>query len=179
MADTQRSLAEIVALFADNTAGDISAQDIRDFVASIINPHRGLVVSVQAATTIAAINTWYKAAGTTIESAPTGHLMTLVGSNRIRYDGPSMRHMHIAANVSILVGNNNQTIDIGIAKNGTVLPGYASRKVGTGTDVGSVAVHADVAMSDTDYIELWVRNQTSTATITLASAYLFTMGMMH
>lgn len=34
MPDTIRSLSDILALFADNTSGDISAQDLRDFVLS-------------------------------------------------------------------------------------------------------------------------------------------------
>jgi hypothetical protein len=36
MADTQRTRAEILTLFADNTTGEISAQDLRDFVVTIM-----------------------------------------------------------------------------------------------------------------------------------------------
>lgn len=35
MTDTPRTQAELLALFADNNAGEISAQDMRDFVASV------------------------------------------------------------------------------------------------------------------------------------------------
>ena len=35
MADTIRTVTEVLALFADNTTGGISAQDLRDFVVSI------------------------------------------------------------------------------------------------------------------------------------------------
>lgn len=38
MADTVRSLASLQALLADNTAGDISAQDVRDFLVSAYQP---------------------------------------------------------------------------------------------------------------------------------------------
>ncbi len=37
MADTQRTRAAILALFADNVTGQISAQDFRDFVVTIMN----------------------------------------------------------------------------------------------------------------------------------------------
>jgi len=37
MADTPRTLAELIALLADNISGDISAQDIRDFLVSVFN----------------------------------------------------------------------------------------------------------------------------------------------
>lgn len=36
MADTQRSRAQILALFADNSTGQISEQDLRDFVVTIM-----------------------------------------------------------------------------------------------------------------------------------------------
>jgi len=36
MADTQRSISQILALFADNATGQISAQDLRDFAVSTI-----------------------------------------------------------------------------------------------------------------------------------------------
>lgn len=37
MADTQRTRAAILALFADNVTGQISPQDLRDFVVSVMN----------------------------------------------------------------------------------------------------------------------------------------------
>jgi hypothetical protein len=36
MADTSKTLAQILALFANNTSGDISPQDLRDFVVSVM-----------------------------------------------------------------------------------------------------------------------------------------------
>jgi len=38
MADTSRTLAEVKALLADNNSGEISPQDLRDMVESIVNP---------------------------------------------------------------------------------------------------------------------------------------------
>ncbi|MHA2017784.1 MAG: hypothetical protein ACTSXY_05850, partial [Promethearchaeota archaeon] len=37
MADTQRTRAQLIALFADNVTGQISAQDLRDFLVTIMN----------------------------------------------------------------------------------------------------------------------------------------------
>ena len=37
MADTRRVLSALLTLFADNTAGDISPQDMRDLVVSVVN----------------------------------------------------------------------------------------------------------------------------------------------
>lgn len=39
MAETARTSSQILSLFADNTSGDIGAQDLRDFVASVRNQY--------------------------------------------------------------------------------------------------------------------------------------------
>lgn len=41
MTDTARTVAELKALFASNSAGDIDAQDLRDLVESLANPVAG------------------------------------------------------------------------------------------------------------------------------------------
>lgn len=45
MADTQRDTASLLALLADNTSGDISPQDLRDAIASILGGYGGLTAS--------------------------------------------------------------------------------------------------------------------------------------
>ena len=45
MVDTPRTLAEIQALFADNSTKNISPQDLRDFVASIMSEYGSIYVN--------------------------------------------------------------------------------------------------------------------------------------
>ena len=85
---------------------------------------------------------------------------------------------HIAASVSFTVGANNKLISLRIVKNGTPAAADAvastqDRKVGTGADVGSTAVHADMMLTNGDYIELWVTNETDTTSVTVEHLYLF------
>lgn len=49
MPDTRRTLAELLTLYADNTAGDISAQDARDLIVSVYGA--GLEPNAQTVTT--------------------------------------------------------------------------------------------------------------------------------
>lgn len=49
MADTQRDTASILALLADNTGGDISPQDLRDAIVSILGGYGGLTADGSAA----------------------------------------------------------------------------------------------------------------------------------
>lgn len=49
MPDTERNLTALLALYADNTTGDISPQDLRDGIVSILGGYGGLkITSAQA-----------------------------------------------------------------------------------------------------------------------------------
>lgn len=45
MTDTPRTIADLQALFADNTSGDISAQDLRDFLVTVVNYLDGVLMA--------------------------------------------------------------------------------------------------------------------------------------
>lgn len=177
MADTARIKSALAALFADNTAGAISPQDLRDFLETMHPSFGGLYFSTPAATTCTLAGTFYKAAGTTTVTAVNRCSHT---DNRITYTGDPSIHMHIAASMSFTTSGTNDIISVCISKNGTPQTGSeARRKVGTGTDVGSTALHWDVMMSTNDYLEVWVSNEDSAGTtVTLQNCYLFGLGMM-
>lgn len=173
---TQRSYAEILALFPNNTSGDISEQDLRDYVDSVKPPFGSLSIDTPAATTIVTPGTFVKAAGSTI--AGGSYLMTPDTSGRITYNGASDRHFHIVASVSMTCAANNQTAALRIAKNGvTIAASQLRRQIATGADIGSTALHADTTLSTDDYLELYLTNQTSTGTITVQDFYFYCMGM--
>lgn len=174
---TQRSYAELIALYADNTTGDISPQDLRDFVDSVRAPHASLSISASAETTINVIDQYEKVAGTTVAGAHS-HLMTANTAGRITYNGTSDRHFHMVASIAMTSAANNQTIAFRLAKNGTTLADtMIERRVGTGTDIGALAIHGDTVLSTNDYIELYVTNETSTANVTINDLYMFAMGV--
>jgi hypothetical protein len=176
MVDTVRSLSALQALFADNGTGDISAQDLRDFLLSMKPPWGSFYRNVASATSVAATNTYYKAAGTS--TAGSLYLMDHPSDGRLRYTGTPDHHFHIATTVSFTTAGSNETIGLKIAKNGTVIDStVARRRVGSGTDIGSTALHADVILSTNDYLELFVANETNTSNITVDELYFFAMGM--
>lgn len=118
------------------------------------------------ATVIATIGVAVKAAGTTT-SAPISQRFTNT-ANRATYDGAIQRDFKVSAVLSVNSGNNN-VIGIYIAKNGTLLP---ESEVYITTNAGGRAEGAScqviVAMIDTDYIEIWVENDTSTTAVTVS-----------
>lgn len=177
MVDTAKTKTAIVALFADNEAGDISPQDLRDFVESMHPAYGGCYWSTPAATTITDAATYYLAAGTTTETS--SHRFTVSSAGRLTYTGAPAIHLHIACSVSFTIAGTGDVVALCIAKNGTPQTGSAARrKVGTGTDIGSTALHWDVPMVTNDYIELYVANEdVGSTTITVENGYLFAMGM--
>ena len=173
---TQRTYDELIALYPDNTTGLISPQDLRDLVDSVRAPHGRVHLVTPAATTIGTPGTFVKAAGTFgIDSH--FHMTTPDSTGRITYNGTSPRHCHIVCSLSMTCSGNNQDVAFRIAVNGvTDATTQARRKIGTGADIGSTAIHGDELLNQNDYIELYVTNLTSTASITVEDCYLFVIG---
>jgi hypothetical protein len=180
MADTQRSLAAVLALLADNTSKDLSPQDIRDTVVSLQNDHGQVYEIGNASATVITNTTSFFVAnlsGTTLSTSP--HNFDSPSSGRLRYTGAADRFLHIACSISFTSASNNQVIYIDLGKNGTV--GGESemrRRINTGTDVGSTALHWITQVSNNDYIELFVRNSTSATNVTIECINLQAIGMI-
>jgi len=173
MADTQRTRSDLLtALFQDGqSAGAITPQDLRDFIVSVAPENGGMYISTPAATTIGTAGTFVKAEGTTTALSLTSG-MTMPSTNRIQYDAaaaglPDKVGM-INVSCSMTCASSNQNISLALAKNGTVIAATTiNRFVSTGSDEGAVSITASVEMSSTDYVEVWITNNTSTGSVTL------------
>ena len=173
---TIRSKAELTTLFADNSNGDISAQDLRDFLDSVNGSFGGMYVSSAAATTSMPLSSPVKAAGTTTATSLQNFTHA---DNRLTYTGPTDIHAHIACSASFTSNKNDSIVGVYIAKNGIALPAPGLRTIANGADIGSTAVHGDSVLSTNDYIEVFVSiNAVSSPSVTLDQCYLFAMGML-
>ena len=179
MADTRRSYSEILALFADNSAGDISAQDLRDAVVSLTPDHGEISITSTTATTITDTTSYFPAAGTwALASGADDWDMNTNG--QLRYTGATSREVHVVATASVTVASNNQTLYVGIAKNGAdISAADIHAKIGTGTDVQAVTMTATIEVVNGDYVSLDVRNTTSTANVTFETGEITVMGHIH
>ena len=176
MADTQRTASALATLFADNTSGDISPQDLRDFLVSAHVNYGVSYVSTAAETTISTQDVFVKAAGTTTEIATRNFTHT---AGRLTYNGTPDINVYVSCCFSMTAAGNSKEIDFKIAKNGTVIDSsMIRRKVGTGTDVGAASVDSFIeGLSTNDYIELWVANHTDTTNVTIELCHLMVFGM--
>ncbi len=172
MGETQRTLAALRVLLADNTTEEISPQDLRDLMETLRNGHGGMYVSTDAATSPENTDDYLDVAGT----------FTLIGdvynwdmntNGQLRYTGPTQRSVIVVTTMSMLSGGSSQVVHFRLAKNGTsVAHSEIQRKIAAGTDIGAAACHADFTVVTNDYITLQLRNATSTATVTVEHAFI-------
>lgn len=179
MADTQRTQTALAALLADNTAGDISAQDVRDFLLSTKPSIGELYFSSPAATTITVADTFYKAAGTT--TSGTLFRFTMPSNNRLTYSGTATVNALVIATVELWPGTAAARVSADIAKNGTVIgtaPCGAKTSGFTADDSVAVSVSNIVSLATSDYLELFVTNQDATNEVTVARGKLIVMSAL-
>jgi hypothetical protein len=179
VADVQRTLSTLQGVFADNTANDISEQDLRDFLVSAAPNAGHLYVSSSAATTVASSGVWYEAAGTwTLGSARN---FSKSADNRLRYDGTPTQLAIVVAHFTLECGSSSQDARVALAKNGTVLNG-ADAKVflgTTGSAPGQGCLVALTTVSTNDYLGVFVRNNTAANNLTLAHASIVALGLLN
>jgi hypothetical protein len=119
------------------------------------------------ATTIAATTTPVKVAGTwvtQIESSFTGDT-----TGRLTYNGSSTQI--VSANVSITfshAGGGTDDLSVYIAKNGSVITGSKLTRAVTGSAKGNVGTFFNVSMSASDYLEVFVANDSDISDITVS-----------
>lgn len=177
---TRRTKAELDVLFANNSTGDISPQDLRDLVDSLTPGHGSIMLVTPLPTTIPGAGQYVKANGTTQLSTQTMHRdFTMPMNNRLMWSGITSVHCHVVSSLSMSSGGNNVDIGVKLTKNGVEIDhSNLRRKISTGADIGSTAIHGDFQMNPGDYVELYVANLTNTSTITLEEFYLFIVTML-
>jgi hypothetical protein len=179
MVDTMRTLSEAYTLLADNEVGNISAQDMRDVVKTLAPGHGEIYITTPAATTLSDTSTWVDAAGTYALSADVMN-WDMNTNGQLRYIGAAQRSVHIAASVSFTVAGTNDIVEVVVAKNSVnIASSRVQRKVGTGADVGSTALHGFTTIVTNDYITVEVRNITAADDVTFQTLNLFCMDMPH
>lgn len=187
MADTQRSKSALATLLADNVTGDISPQDIRDFLETMHPSFASCYISTPAATSITDSTNYFKVAGTTTDISlhRFSGKTALSVDNRLRYDGTPNVHVHGACTIAFSIASGtNKVLEFDIyhydasAASGAVLASSVVTLNASSTATQSTALHFDLMISTNDYIELHVKNTTDTTNVTVNNMYLFMLTMM-
>ena len=106
------------------------------------------------------VNTWVKATGTTTSGTNSKFTHT---TNRLTYNGAFTNSFLVTVNATVRSGGTNQLISIGVAKNGTTAPESEGiiRTTTSNVEHGG-STQAVVELVANDYVELYVRNTSST-----------------
>lgn len=185
MADTIRTLSELLLLLANNTNGDISAQDLQDLTVSLAMQHGQLSVAGNAVATTIPDNTGFHEADVT--GAVLSKQSSILGTDdfdmpvagRLRYLGVQTRMFHIMCTISFTSASNNQEIHMQLANTGVVSDeSELRRKVATGADVGTGAIHWLEELAQNEYVSLFAKNVTAANNITVVSFNLQAIGMI-
>ena len=104
---------------------------------------------------------WFKAAGTTSASANNSKFSTST-TNRLTYTGAFSQSFMITVNCNVRTSVSTQNINIGIAKNGTILSeSEMTILCQTGSTPSFGATQVVVELTTNDYVELFVQNSSS------------------
>jgi hypothetical protein len=106
------------------------------------------------------VNVWVKANGTTVSGTNSKFTHT---TNRLTYNGAFTNSFLVTINATLRSGGTNQLISIGVAKNGVAIDESEGiiRTTTSNIEHGG-STQAVLEMVSTDYVELYVRNTSST-----------------
>jgi len=121
--------------------------------------------SSASVTTVAQSNTWVKLNTTTTQGFSRNGLAHT--NNRITRTGTSSRVFRLEGVASVVSGSNN-VIHVAFFKNGDLWPcSEQDSTVGTGGKSTAIPFHCLIELATNDFIEVYVKNASGTANITL------------
>ena len=122
------------------------------------------------ATTIASTATAVKAAGTFVVGDVSAGF-TGSTNGRITFTGATSRHVINALVTLDASSGSNHLLSIFIAKNGTVISTKMTDTVSAGLP-RAIATFANIVLAPNDYIEIFVRNESTTTSVIAVNAVL-------
>ena len=178
MPQTERTYTEILALIADNTTKQISPQDHRDVVASMMGGYAGLIQSVAGGTdpiagvdaTPVAIKVYDLVTGESIDVNTLGAVATLAaGVVKPGVDGFYAFDFFASFDISA----NNKTVVFRAFKNGIATDLDFTTFVSNGGDVGGVSLsHKSFPLDANDAVDVRVSLTPGTADVTFTACGL-------
>lgn len=170
MPDTRRDRAAILALFADNSTQDISAQDLRDYVVTVMGGYAEIRVDDGAASQTGVITPEILTGWAT--NGPSNGLTADQANNKITIDVDGLYMVWFQASFS---GTGNATMQFHVrvdSGGGYVEQGQGChRKMSAGGDVGSCSFVALLNLSAADDVAIYVESDTN-STVTLLDAQM-------
>ena len=166
---TIRTNAALQTLFADNTTGAISPQDLRDFLDSIMGVYGGVLITsgvtgqVLVAATPEQLTEW-TADGESNGATPA------FASNQITIDNAGVYAVFFQISFEGITGS---TFDFSVYKNGSPLsPVIDCERKTANTDVGSASMTAHLTLAAADVLTIEVESSGNGTMVALDAHFL-------
>lgn len=171
---TKRTISALNALFENGqAAGSITPERVQDLILTLRGAWgRISLTGSPVETTIANQNEWTKIAGSTV-LGDNAISTSMPANGRLACDCPVPAIAVVEGVVNMQASSNNQVIEVGIAKNGTVDTTSIGRvRLTQSASAETVPVKMDFTTAEGDYLEVFARNATSAANVTAINLYL-------
>lgn len=154
----------------------IGADDLAELRHSLRPGRAEMFVASAGETTIAEANAFVDVAGTWKLTPESAHHWAMSTNGQLKYTFSESRFVLLFASVSMTAGASNVVTKWRFAVNGSSsASSEVQRKVGTGSDVGALALVGSAILSAGDYVTLQVANATSSANVTADAADVVVM----
>ena len=178
MTQTARTIAQILALYPDNTTQQISPQDGRDMIVTLQAKYGSLFVAEgdEVATVIANTTDFFDLAGTYTLGGNGLQFDQSAGNGLLTYTGAPDIVVLIVAQTSLIAASGTQTCDIIIEKNGVEVAGSKAESIVLSTGAVNASELGLTALSQGDTINLAIRNTTAAVNVTANEAHFVVVG---
>ena len=179
MTQTARTIAEILALAADNTSQRISPLDLRDVIATLQVKFGGLLVvdGDEAATVITNTTDYFDLAGTFTLSTPAEQFDQSAGNGLLTYTGQPDIAAVLMGQTSLIAASATQTCEVRLEKNGADVVRTAAESIVLSTGAVNAALLGITSLSNGDTVNLAVRNTTDSVNVTANEAHFLAIGI--
>lgn len=168
----KRTMSALQAFFEPGQpAGSITPDRVQDAIFSLQGGWGRISLTAPALTTITTQGQWVKAAGTT-ELAQYGQQFDMPQNGRLRATSPVPSILDVSAVISIEDGAN-KTFEAAIALNGNILEStIRTIRLGSSGAIEEAVILADFLQAENDYVEIFLRNMTDAADVTVTRLYM-------
>jgi len=154
MADTARSVSDLQALFADNITGNISPQDLRDFLVTSLGVSGGMYMNYNGAGQAMNTNT-YTVVDNWTANFPSASISPDAANSQIVVDVNGTYSISVTMSGASSVQNVNTETSIFVDGVETVIT--QERKIGTANDIGAWGLLGTVSLNAGQAVDVRIR----------------------
>ena len=178
MTQTARSIAQILALTADNSSQQISPEDLRDAIVTLQVKYGGLFVTTgdEAATVITNTTDYFDLAGTYTLDVNGAQFDQSAGNGLLTYIGAPDIVAVLIGQTSCIAASGTQVCKIRFEKNGADIVGSDAESIVLSTGAVNAVELGIVTLSTGDSVGLAIRNTTAGVNVTGNEIHFIALG---